>query len=237
MTDDRSRRHQEAEEYKLAHHATTLRRRHASLPHGAQIDLAGSERRNRVDEAEVVALRQPEPRQIGQAQPLPEMPAGCDRRVGVEGDEALAARVVGHRGDAHEYCGVEERLDLLLDLHVRHHLAADLAEARQPIGDPDEARLVDARDVAGRRTSRRAAPPRCAPDRQVALHAVRAVDEQQPVAADERSFAGFGIDDLGDDAGQRMADGAGLRAALRARRRRSTSGALTATTGDISVQP
>jgi hypothetical protein len=31
---------------------------------------------------------------------------------------------------------------------VRHHLAADLAEPRQAIGDVDETVLVDPRDVA-----------------------------------------------------------------------------------------
>src|SRR5262245_66603163 len=52
------------------------------LPDGAQIDLAGAERRNRVDQADVLTLRQPQPRQIRQAQPLPEL-VRHERRLGV----------------------------------------------------------------------------------------------------------------------------------------------------------
>ena len=69
-------------------------------------------------------------------------------RVGVERDQPFAARVVGHRGDRAGVVGVDERLDLLLDFLMRHHLAADLAEARQPVGDGDEAVLVHPGDVA-----------------------------------------------------------------------------------------
>ena len=41
------------------------------LPHGTQVGLAGAERRNRVDPVQVLALRQPQPRQLGVTEALP----------------------------------------------------------------------------------------------------------------------------------------------------------------------
>ena len=58
----------------------------------------------------------------------------------------------------------------------------------------------------------------------------------RPFAVEERPFAGLGVHDLRDDARQRVADRAGLEAHL-VLAVVVTSGALTATTGDISVQP
>ena len=89
---------------------------------------------------------QPQARELGLAQPLPQF-VGLDVRVGVERDESFAFRVVRDRRDDAGAVIADERLDLLLDLHVRHHLAGDLAEAREAIGDPHETGLVDRRDV------------------------------------------------------------------------------------------
>ena len=41
------------------------------LAHGSKVDLAGAERRDRFDEMQIFALGQPQPRQLGLAQPLP----------------------------------------------------------------------------------------------------------------------------------------------------------------------
>ena len=71
---------------------------------------------------------------------------------------------------------------------------------------------------------------------EVARHQVRALDEQQALAADERALAGLLIDDLRRDARHRMADRAGfvpicvLAPCVDVR-------PFTATTGAISVQP
>src|SRR5687767_13555940 len=45
-----------------------LARARGELPHGAQVHFAGPERRNRVDEPQVFALRDPQPRQLRAAQ-------------------------------------------------------------------------------------------------------------------------------------------------------------------------
>jgi hypothetical protein len=41
------------------------------LTNGPQIDLAGVERRNRLDDAQIFALREPQARQLGSAQAFP----------------------------------------------------------------------------------------------------------------------------------------------------------------------
>ena len=61
-----------------------------------------------------------------------------DAGISVEGDEPLALRVVRDGGDDADVRLREKPLDLFFDPHVRDHLAGDLAEAREPIGDADE---------------------------------------------------------------------------------------------------
>src|ERR1043165_5077526 len=118
------------------------------LTYASKVDLAGAERRNGFDEMQILALWDPQAREFRAAQPLPQI-LRSQFGVSVEGDEAFAFGVVRDRGDDGGRVIAEQRLDFLFDLHVRHHLAGDLAEARESIGDADEATLVDGRDVAG----------------------------------------------------------------------------------------
>ena len=83
-------------------------------------------------------------------------------------------------------CSVDagQFVQLLLDLDVRNHLAADLAEAAEAVGDLQEAVLVNGGDVAGD-------IPAVAQDfggllrsAEVALHDVGAAHEQQAGLAD-----------------------------------------------------
>ena len=88
----------------------------------------------------------------------------------------------------------EDFVDHFFDLHMRHHLAADLAEARQTVGDRDEAVLVDGRDIAG---DIPAAAHRLVGEVlliQVAEHDIGSFDEQQPGFAWAEGFAAIGID-------------------------------------------
>ena len=109
---------------------------------------------------------------------------------------------------------VQERLNLLLDFHVRHHLAGDLAEPRDSMRDTDEPGLVDTCDVAVHIPSRRATPRPSDRDRRGSRACGSVRSPAAALLADQRALAGFQIHDLRDHARQRMADGAGLRSAL-----------------------
>ena len=77
---------------------------------------------------------------------------GCQLFVGqlVQHDQALAFLFVRHAGDDERLLGrAGQFVQFFLDLDVRHHFAADFAEAAQAVGDLQEAVLVHRRDVAG----------------------------------------------------------------------------------------
>ena len=132
----------------------------------------------------------------------------------VEGHQAFAAQVVGDAGD--DARGIAENSeDGLFDSEVRHHFAGDLAEAREAVGDADEAFVVDQRDIAGD-------VPAVVEDLggalglvEIAEHAVGALHQQQAFRIGRQRVEGDGIDNARGDAGQRVAHGAGLVAGLR----------------------
>ena len=58
----------------------------------------------------------------------------CEGGVDVEGHQAFAALLVGNAGD--DARGIaEDSENGLFDFEVRHHFAADFAEAREAVGD------------------------------------------------------------------------------------------------------
>ena len=126
--------------------------------------------------------------------------------IRIECDEPLALHRIRHGGDDADVRIAQQRLEPFLELHVRHHLACNLAEARQPVGDPDEPRVVDGRDVAGDIP----AVPECLAGEirftEIAGHPVRTVHEQQPLLANQRPLACLRIHDHRGDTGQRAAD-------------------------------
>ena len=64
--------------------------------------------------------------------------------------EPLAFLLVGHTGDDERLLRhAGEFVQFFLHLDVRHHLAADLAETAQAIGDLQKAVFVERGDVAG----------------------------------------------------------------------------------------
>src|SRR5204863_9219186 len=92
--------------------------------------------------------------------------------------------------------GGRQTVDLFLDSDVRHHLAADLGEPALPAGDVHEAFFVNLREVA-------AGIPTVVDDlgrllriAEVALHDVRAFDEQEAFGIDAEVGPRFRIDDL-----------------------------------------
>ena len=89
---------------------------------------------------------------------------------------------------------------------MRHHLAADLTEAAQAVGDREEAVRVHRRDVAGRvpTVSQHLGGFLRLP--QVALHHVRPLDEQQPRPTKRNRRLGIGIDNARDHTRQWMPD-------------------------------
>src|SRR5579872_3596381 len=94
----------------------------------------------------------------------------------------------------------DDIVDRFLDFEVRHHLAADLAEAREAVSDPDEALVVDDRDVARY-------VPAVVDDLgtlfglpEVSSHATRRLDQQQTFLVRTERLHGGRIDDARRDA-------------------------------------
>ena len=76
--------------------------------------------------------------------------ANLSPRQLVQHDQPLALFLVGHAGDDKCLLGhAGQFVQLFLHLDVRHHFAADFAEAAQTVGDLQKAILVHRRDVAG----------------------------------------------------------------------------------------
>src|SRR5262249_46211318 len=114
---------------------------------------------------------------------------------------------------------IEQLVELLFDLDVRHHLTADLAEAREPVGDGEEAVLIDRREIAG-------VIPAVAQDlggllrlAEIAQHDARSFDFEQTRLIESAGLAGLGMHDAHRDARQRMSDLATLGADLAEARR------------------
>ena len=157
----------------------------------------------------------------------------------VQDDEALALFPVGHGcDDEFLFRGAGKFVQLLFDFDVRHHLAADFAEAAQAIGDREEAVFVFGGDVAG--------------DVPAVLQHLRRFFGLAEIALASRwarapaairampagiALARFGIDDAHADA--RAADARCARASPPTCRKPGArkSRVFTATTGEHSVAP
>jgi len=119
------------------------------LAHLPQIQLAGAEQREIVHAEKSLGARFPEIRQVALRQFLQ---TRCQPGIGqlVQHDEPFALRFVRQAGDnEHLFGRIGQLVQFFLDLDVRHHFAADFAEAVQPVGDLQETVLVERRDVAG----------------------------------------------------------------------------------------
>ena len=121
----------------------------------------------------------------------------------------------GSDGDGEDLFGDSGKfLKLVFDADVRDHLAADFAEAREAVGDGEEAVFFNQGDIAG-------GVPAVVQNfggflgaAQIALHHVRPFDEQHARSAGRDRLAGVEVDDFDGDAGKRMADFAAARADL-----------------------
>jgi hypothetical protein len=180
------------------------------LSQALEIELSGAEIRQGLDGHEAIGAWSPQRRQLRPAELLQNtaQPVGGER---VQHDEPLAFALVGNcRHREHLFGGIGELVERVLDLDVRNHLAADLAEPAQPVGDADEAVFVHRRDVAG-------VVPAVDQDLggllgavQVTLHHVRAADQEQARLIERQRFQGLGIHDANADPRQRVPDAAPL---------------------------
>src|SRR5262245_55875180 len=121
----------------------------------------------------------------------------------MDDDQPLALLFVGDRG--HHYVEVafvvaavtDDLLEDLFDLDMRHHFAADLRESAGAVGDGDEPLRVDPGDVT------RHVPAVVHDGRglfglvQIALHDIRAPDEEKARMVNPQIDHRIGIDDLG----------------------------------------
>ncbi len=101
-----------------------------------------------------------------------------------------------------------------LDATVRHHLAADLAETREPIRDRHEAVLVDDRDVAGHVPTVDEHLLRQVRASEIAREDVGSAHEEHAASSHGTRFVRLGIDDAHGDARQRLTDTSAAMSAL-----------------------
>src|SRR5205807_6339524 len=119
-------------------------------------------------------------------------------------------------GGHHEclFCGSGEFLKQIFHLDVRHHFAADLAEAAQPVGEAEKTLFVHPRDVA------RVVPAVAKNVRgffrlvEITAHDVRAAHKQQAWFVRGDWLHGVWVHDFHCDSGQGMANAAPLGAHL-----------------------
>ena len=94
------------------------------------------------------------------------------------------------------------------------HLAADLREAREPVGDRQVAVVVDPGDVAGRVPTILQHLGGQLVAAEVAAHDVRPGDLEEALFAGAERLAAVEVDDAQRHSGQRLADGAAARTGL-----------------------
>ena len=160
-------------------------------------------------------------------------------RRDVQHHQPLAARLVRHaRHRAHALRRAQHLVQLLLDLLQRHHLAADLGEARQPARQRDVPVGVDAGPCRRSRTSRRGSPapsaPACAGSPAITF---APVISSSPSSPERQRLARLGID---DPRGARpAAAGRPCRSCCAPASARRTAGPACSPqhAGDSSVQP
>src|SRR5450759_3084672 len=183
-----------------------------AIPDAAQVELAGAELGKGFHRIKVFALGDPEARHAGFRE-LPIQVIRRERGVHVQGHQSLAAHVVRDAG--HHALGIAEHVeDGFFHFEMWHHFAGDFAEAREAVGDAQEAFVVEQRNVAGD-------IPAVAEDFggalgliEVAQHAVGAFDQQQAFGIGRQRRESDRIHNARGDAGQRVAHGAGLVAGL-----------------------
>ena len=89
---------------------------------------------------------------------------------------------------------------------MRDHLAADLAEAREPIGDEDEPVFVDLRDVARHIPAIPEGLGGALGGVEIACHTVGAREQKQAFLPDRKLGAAIDVDHLGAHAWHGPAD-------------------------------
>ncbi|OQA25608.1 MAG: hypothetical protein BWY59_01709 [Verrucomicrobia bacterium ADurb.Bin345] len=133
----------------------------------------------------------------------------------IQDHEPLPFLLVRHRGDGQHLGRFPERAVIgFLHADVRHHLAPDLAEAREAVGDRHEPVLVHDRDVAGVVPSVAQHLRGLLRVVEIADHDVRPLDEHQPGLAGRNPLAGLRVHGFDRDAGQGMAHAAEANAGL-----------------------
>ncbi len=130
----------------------------------------------------------------------------------MEDCQALAFFLVGNAGDGEdlEVCA-SRLLQRFFDAAMRHHLAADLREAREPIGDRQESVFIQRGDVAGHVPTIPHGLLRQILAADVAVHHVRAFYEQHAGFSRRQHLERVGVDDAHGHAGKRLSDGASTR--------------------------
>src|SRR5260370_4393600 len=201
-----------------------LRHLHRQSARFAQIEFSGAEIRKSLDVQELGLWRPPQRGQVTIPQFLK---AFFQLRLiqRVQHDEAFAFLLVGHGGDNKSlFGGAGQFLQEVLDFDVRHHLAANFAEAAQAVNDAQKTILIHSRNVSG-------VVPAVAENLggllrlvEVAAHDVRAADEQQPRLIHSHRLQRIGVHDLNRDSRQGVADAAALRPDLAERRRAKIDG-------------
>src|SRR5262245_22516246 len=93
----------------------------------------------------MLALGNPELGETGPTELFPEA-LRCDLLVSIQDNEALTSLLVWDGSD-HTGRLTEDLVERFLYPAVRHHLASNLAETRQAIGDRDKAIGVDYGDI------------------------------------------------------------------------------------------
>src|SRR5215475_10626959 len=105
-------------------------------------------------------------------------------------------------------------MDSLFHFDVRHHFAADFAEAAEAVRDAQEAVFINGCDVSGVIPAVLEYFGGFLRSIEVPHHDVRAANEEQPGLVYRQSLAGIRVKNTHCDAGQGMADGPPLRAHL-----------------------
>ena len=156
----------------------------------------------------------------------------------VQHHDAFALLRIGQRGYGKHLLGaVGQFMQLLLDADVRHHFAADLAEAREPVGDGEKSIVIHGCDVTGRIPAVLQNVGRFLRLAQISAHHVRTFHQEHAGCSRRHRLAGIDVDHLDGDAGQRMSDLAALGQRPGGSPARDSRVPFTVTTGEHSVQP
>jgi hypothetical protein len=176
----------------------------------AQIQFAGAEQRERFHPHEGIGLGLPQIRQVAGREFFQ---TGGERISGefVQHHEAFAFLFISDAGDDKGlFRGGDQFVQFFLHLEMRHHFAANFAEATQAVGDLNETILVQRGDVAGGVPAGLQHGGGLFGFAEIAEHHIRAAHEQQPGLAERSGRFGFRVHDAHTNARQRMTDFAAL---------------------------